>query len=194
MNWQTIFNPFSIFTEKQLVTGGLLITVIGSIIGFLCNGSYNGTLDMHIIDNSKLLTVSLENLINISTVTILFLGLGKYFNSKTRVVDILNMAFWYRLPIYLVAFLTYLLLPTDFNHRVANNIHTPEKLFSNPIEIILSALLGICILLNITYAIVLLVNGFKTATNTKKWQNWVGFGFVILISEAITQYLIKHFL
>lgn len=193
MNWQTIFNPFSIFNEKQLVLGGIAATLTGTIVGYLCNGSYNGTLDMHLIEHSNLSTVAIENLINISTVTLLFWGLGKYFNAKTRVIDILNMAFWYRFPIYLVAVLSYLILPNDFNQKITNNIHTPEKIFTNPIDILLSALLGIIILLCLAYAIVLLVNGFKTATNTKKWQQWVGFAFVILLSEGITQYLIKHF-
>lgn len=194
MSWKIIFNPFSIFTEKQLAFGGVILTITGSSIGYLCNGSYNGTLDMHLIDNGNLLTVTLENLINISVVTFLFFGLGKYFNSKTRFIDILNTAFWYRLPIYIVAFLSYLILPSNFNDKVAKNIHTPEKLFLNPIEIIMSVLLGISILLCLAHAIVLLVNGFKTATNTKKWQHWVAFGFVILISEGITQYLINHFI
>ena len=194
MNWQTIFNPFSIFSEKQLVFGGILLTIIGTLIGYYCNSSFNGTLDMHLIENCKLPTVALENLINISIVTVLFFPLGKYFNSKTRFIDILNTAFWYRFPIYIVAILSYFLLPSDFNSKVTKNINSPEKLFSTPAEMIVSAVLGISILLSITYAIVLFVNGFKTATNTKKWQHWVAFGFMILISEGITQYLIKHFI
>lgn len=194
MSWKIIFNPFSIFTEKQLAFGGVILTIIGSIIGYFCNSSYNGTLDMHLIDNGNLLIVTLENLINISVVTFLFFGLGKYFNSKTRFIDILNSAFWYRLPIYIVAFLSYFLLPSNFNDTVTKNIHTPEKLFSNPLEIVMIAVLGISTLLCLAHAVVLLVNGFKTATNTKKWRHWVAFGFVILISEGITQYLINHFI
>ncbi|HKX85460.1 MAG TPA: YIP1 family protein [Flavobacterium sp.] len=192
MNWQTIFNPFSTFSEKQLLVSGLLISVAGTLIGYACNSSYNGTLDMHLIDDSKLLTVTLENLIDISVVTALLFALGKYLNTKTRFVDILNTAFWYRLPIYIVALLSYIILPSDFNDRVKKNINTPEKIFSNPIEIITSALLGVVILLCLAYAIVLLVNGFKTATNTKKWQHWAAFGFALLVSEGITQFLIKY--
>ncbi|MFC7775054.1 YIP1 family protein [Flavobacterium sp. GCM10027622] len=194
MKWQTIFNPFSIFSEKQLLLSGIVLSVAGTFIGYYCNSSFNGTLDMHLIEDSKLLTVALENAIDISVVTVLLFALGKYLNSKTRFVDILNTAFWYRLPIYIVAFISYAILPADFNDKVKKNIHTPEKIFSNPLEIIMSAVLGIAILLCLAYAIVLLVNGFKTATNTKKWQNWATFGFVLLVSEGITQYLIRHLL
>ena len=192
MNWQTIFNPFSIFSEKQLVIGGVILTVTGSIIGYLCNATYNGTLDMHLIDNSRLLTASLENLINIIIVTVLFFALGKYFNAKTRIIDILNMAFWYRLPIYLVAFLSYFMVPEKINEKVIKNIKNPEKIFETNLEMILGLLFGFSILVSLAYTITLLVNGFKTATNIKKWQHWVMFALVILISEGITQFLIKQ--
>ena len=88
MNWQLIFNPFSLFTEKQLAVSGIALTLTGTLIGYLCNSSFNGTLDMHLIKDSNLATVGAENAINISIVTILLSALGKYFNSKTRFIDI----------------------------------------------------------------------------------------------------------
>ncbi|WP_428224014.1 YIP1 family protein [Flavobacterium sp.] len=149
---------------------------------------------MHLIKDSNLATVGAENAINISIVTILLFALGKYFNSKTRFIDILNTAFWYRFPIYIVAVLSYLLIPKNIEERIVKNLKTPENIFTNPLEIIMSLVLGIAIMLCLTYSIVLLVNGFKTATNTKKWQHWVAFGFIILITEGITQFLIKQLL
>lgn len=62
MNWQTIFNPFSIFSEKQLAIAGISITIAGSLIGSFCNSSFNGTLDMHIAENPKLITVFFRKL------------------------------------------------------------------------------------------------------------------------------------
>ncbi len=192
MNWQTIFNPFSIFTEKQLALSGLLITIVGSIIGSFCNSSFNGTLDMHIVENPELITVFLENIINVSIVALLFFGLGKYFNTKTRFIDILNTAFWYRFPIYILSLLSSFMIPNNLNEKALKNIKNPEKIFESNLEMILGLLFGLLSLATIAYTITLLVNGFKTATNIKKWQQWVGFGFLIMLSEGITQYLIKH--
>lgn len=194
MNWQLIFNPFSIFTEKQLALSGIALTLAGTAIGYYCNSSFNGTLDMHLIEDSKLLTVLFENTINISIVTLVFFALGNYFNAKTRFIDLLNTAFWYRLPLYITAFLSYILLPKNLEERIAKNVKTPENIFTNPLEIIMSVVLGITILLCLAYAIVLLVSGFKTATNIKKWQHWVAFGFAILVTEGMTQFLIRQIL
>lgn len=194
MNWQTIFNPFSIYTEKQLALSGLFVTIAGSFIGTYCNSSFNGTLDMHIVENPELITVFLENTINVSIVTLLFFGLGKYFNTKTRFIDILNTAFWYRFPIYILSFLSFFMVPENLNEKAIKHIKNPEKIFETNLEMILGLLFGLLSLATIAYTITLLVNGFKTATNIKKWQQWVGFGFVILLSEGITQYLIKHFI
>ncbi|MCL9806004.1 hypothetical protein NAT51_10745 [Flavobacterium amniphilum] len=193
MNWQTLFNPFSIYTEKQLVISGIFLTITGSVIGYLCNSTFNGVLDMHLIDNTKLSIVFLENTINISTLTILLFGLGKYLNNKTRIIDILNTSFWYRLPLYAVSALSFFLIPSDLNKRVAENINQPEKILSQPMDMVLAILFGLISLLCITYAVVLLVYGFKTASNIKKSQHWVAFGLAILIAEAISHVLIKQF-
>lgn len=192
MNWQTIFNPFSIFSEKQLAIAGISITITGSLIGSFCNSSFNGTLDMHIAENPKLITVFLENFINISTITLLLFGLGKYFNTKTRFIDILNTAFWYRYPIYILSLLSSFMIPEKINEKFQKNIDHPKDIFETNFEMMLGLLFGLITLLTLAYTIVLLVNGFKTATNTKKWQHWVAFGFTILISEGITQFLIKQ--
>jgi hypothetical protein len=192
MNWQKLFNPFSIYTEKQLVFFGIFLTITGSIIGFLCNSTFNGALDMHLIENAKLPIVFLENIINITIVTIILFGLGRYLNSKTRIIDILNTAFWYRLPLYIISVLSSFLIPSDLNNKIAKNINQPEKILSQPLEIVTAVAFGLTSLLFITYAIVLLVNGFKTASNIKKWQHWTAFGFAILLTEIITHILIKQ--
>jgi hypothetical protein len=33
MNWKLLFNPFGIYSEKQLLVSGILITVAGSLLG-----------------------------------------------------------------------------------------------------------------------------------------------------------------
>ena len=184
------FNPFSKFTEKQLTITGVLITIVGTIIGYYCSVSFNGVLDVHLVDQTTFTTSLIENAVNIATITLLLLLLGKYLNPKTRLIDILNTSFWYRLPIYTSALLTFLLLPKDLNDKIAKNIEHPEKIFGETFDIIMVALFAIASLLLITYSIVLLTNGFKTATNTKKWQHFVAFGCAILIAEGISQFII----
>jgi Yip1 domain len=190
MTWQTIFNPFSKYTEKQLTLAGVLITIVGTIIGYHCGVSFNGVLDVHLVDKTFFTNTLSENAINLVTITLLLFLLGKYLNSKTRIIDIINMALWYRLPIYASALLAFLLLPKDLNEKIVKNVEHPEKIFGETFDIIMAALFAMASLLLITYSIVLLTNGFKTATNTKKWQHFVAFGFAILIAEGISQFIL----
>ncbi len=42
------------------------------------------------------------------------------------------------------------------------------------------------------YAIVLLVNGFRTATNLKKWQYYIYFAIALIIAEVLSKVLINN--
>ena len=185
MNWQTLFNPFSKFEENQLLIGGILVTILGTIIGFLCNVTFDGVLDMHIIEETTLIKVTIENTVNISTITLLLFVLGKIVNPKTRFIDILNTCLWHRFPLYFGAILSIILLPKNLNEKLLKGANIME----NPSVLVLTVIFGILILLIAAYSIILLVYGFKTATNTKKWQHFVFFGITILIAEIISKYI-----
>lgn len=188
MNWQTLFNPFSKFEENQLLIGGIILTIIGTLIGFLCNASFDGVLDMHIVEKTTFSKVAIENTINVATITILLFVLGKILNSKTRFIDILNTSLWYRFPLYLSPILATLLLPKDLNEKLLKGANILE----NQTELILTALFAIITLLIVAYNITLLVYGFKTATNTKKWQHFVLMGLTILIAEFVSKYILSQ--
>lgn len=189
MNWQTFFNPFSKFEEKQLLIGGIFLTFLGTVIGFLCNASFDGVLDMHILEKTTFSKVAIENTINIATITILLFSLGKFFNSKTRFIDILNTSLWYRFPLYFSPILATLLLPKNLNEKLTKG----ANLLENQTELILTGIFAILTLLIIAYNITLLVYGFKTATNTKKWQHFALMGLTILIAEIVSKYIFFQF-
>ncbi len=42
-----LFNPFEKYSEKTLVTFGIIATIIGTLLGLVFNGIYDGILDMH---------------------------------------------------------------------------------------------------------------------------------------------------
>ena len=70
------------------------------------------------------------------------------------------------------------------------NIGDPEKINMQVDDIGVLIVFSIVSLCLIAYSIVLLVNGFKTASNAKKWQHFVSFGFVVIVAEIISKMLI----
>jgi hypothetical protein len=190
MNWQTFFNPFSKFSENTLLIGGLLLTILGIVIGFYCNVTFNGVLSMqtaNTIEKTTLIKSTIQNVVNVITITIVLLVTGKILNAKTRIIDIINIALWYRLPLYLGAIFTLILLPKDLIKKLQNNTKNPQKIFESGTDVFLIGLFTIIILLLLVYCIVLLTNGFKTATNIKKPQHLIVFAFSIILSQIISQ-------
>ena len=51
--------------------------------------------------------------------------------------------------------------------------------------------ISIATILLLVYAIVLLTNGFKTATNLKKWQNYIWFAVALIIGEIVSKMFIN---
>lgn len=192
MNWKTIFNPFEKYSEKQLLIAAILITAFGSAIGYYFQVIYDGYLDVHSFENTFIHSI-LENLINGTVMTLFLFVLGKMINIKTRLIDALNTAFIARFPIYLVALFTNFSVFDRVEKEIERNAGNLENLSFQPVDLALITVLSFVMILLMAYTIVLLINGFKTASYPKKWFHYVFLGIVILIVESLTKYLIYLF-
>lgn len=192
MNWKTIFNPFEKYSEKQLLIASVLLTIFGSLIGSFCQVIYDGFLDVHSYENTFSHSI-LENLINGMVMTIFLFALGKIINNKTRFIDALNTAFIARFPIYLVALLTNFSVFDRVEKEIERNAGNLENLTFQPADLVLITILNFLMLLLLAYTIILLVNGFKTASYPKKWFHYLLLGIVILVVEWLSKFLIYQF-
>lgn len=192
MKWQYIFNPFLKISERNLFVFGLLSFLVGSLIGHLCSVTYDGIFDVHISSSTSYLLVLQENAVNILVPFALLLLLGKIINRKTRIIDILNIALGYRIPIYFISLTANIPLLDNLTKKIESTEGNLAELKFDWLE--LTALLAVSsvMIAALMYAIVLLVNGFRTATNLKKWQYYLGFVFVLIAAEIITKSIIYH--
>lgn len=192
MNWKYFFNPFLKFSERYLLLIGILSVIAGSFIGMLCSVTFDGVFSTH--PSVRTFAESLkENIINVSVVFILLLILGKIINRKTRLIDILAISMIYRIPLYLSAF--FVKLPVL--DRVIEKIEVHKDHLANlkfdPMELVLILGISSVLMIFLAYAVILLVNGFRTATNLKKWPYYIAFVIVLLAAEIISQTLITNF-
>lgn len=191
MNWKTIFNPFSKFTETQLLVFGIAITVIGSFFGFFFQVSYDGVLDVH-SKNVTFFESLKENAVNVFSIFVVLLVLGKIINQRTRIIDILNTSLVSRLAIYLIAIFANNPVMERITNQVLESKDHLENFQLNPTDLIITMGISILMMVFLTYFIVLLVNGFRTATNIKKWQHFVFFAIAIIVAEIISKILISN--
>jgi predicted membrane channel-forming protein YqfA (hemolysin III family) len=168
MNWQTVFNPFSKFSEKQLFIFGFLFFILDVLVCFYTSTRMDSI--FHFSPQENLTLSGAFVFVSISTASaILFLFLvALLINKKTRFINIVNTVLLSQAPNFLV------LLSIKYSglETLANNLKTtdgsPPSIDLNTIAII-PFVVGICLMLVlIVYGFILIYNGFKTATNLKK--------------------------
>jgi len=196
MKWKVLINPFEKYSERSLLIFGSAFTFFGSVVAYWMKARFDGVFDMHLVENLRFIEPLIDNFINIATLVLLFILLGKYINHKTRWVDILSVAIVARAPFYLLPLfniggvleksLKSLLSEIDFQ-----NLSNPPAIELSDVWIIL-VFSGISILC-VVWFIMLFWNGFRVATNTKGMKNVILFIVLFAVSEVVSKILISIF-
>ena len=185
MNWSVLLNPFTKFSEKQLLIFGIVTLGLGSYFAALFGVTFDGVIDVHLSPNITFLQSLKENAITILLLTILLFTLGKIINAKTRLIDILNTSMLFRIPFYLSAALVALPAVKVIEESLLKNAQNNASFNLNTNDIIILLCLTGAIIALLIYAIALLFNGFKTATNVKRTSHKVFFSIAILLAETL---------
>lgn len=189
-----LFNPFEKYSDKKLLIFGIIATGLGVFLGFAFNSVYDGVLDMHAVINVSLEEAVCFLIIDLLTIGMVLFVLGKYINSKTRFIDVLSTILISKIPIYLLTIINV----NGFAHKIGleiqisflkNKINDFSGIFI--FELILIAILSLLILV---WTLILLYNGFKTATNLRSNKHIVLFVISIITAEIISKILISKLL
>ncbi|MFL9833364.1 Yip1 family protein [Chryseobacterium terrae] len=186
MTWKTLFNPFLKFDEKKLLVVGILFFIL-NIFGCYYSESINDSVfhysnldeDQGIWD-----IVKINSLSYLLAIAIIFI-LAKILNGKTRFIDILNTVLISQIPLMVMIPVNGLPFYKEAVEKISENINTPQNI---PIgDMIMVTIWGFISLIFLIYSIVLYYNGFKTATNIKKWQHIVLFAFISILTTIVSQ-------
>jgi len=187
------YNPFELFSERQLLIFGLLMLVVGSFIGYLFNGRFDGIVDLHFVALTELPEVFIDNCINTLLLTVFLFLYGLTINTKTRIIDLLNTALIARIPLYVLPFFNVnnLIITTTDNLVQMANTNSFESMTITDTIILL--VFGVMALVTLVWFAILLWNGFRVATNAKGTKKVVLFIVVVLAAEIVSKYLIIQF-
>lgn len=119
---------------------------------------------------------------------IIIWGLGKIFNRRTRFIDIVNTVLVSMFPMIFMLIIGE--IPFFKNALTQTEKLVKENPGSLSPELLIVLVFTMLIIPFLIYNIILLYNGFKTATNTKKWQHIAIFFALIFILNTISQILI----
>ena len=192
MNWKYVFNPFLKFSEKQM----FLLSLVG-LLGFRFFGSVFESPLISIFKIANVEEVSILSSIfyaalSYGSAIVMLVILGRFFNSKTRVVDIVNTVGISQLPLLFVMFIYNIPFFKNFNERISNSIDFSTRPHLEIGDIFTLSIFLVLVLPFLIYSIALIYNGFKTATNIKTWQNISVFAGVLILFLIIYQLTILN--
>lgn len=191
MNWKTIFNPFEKFDEKILLIAGIISFVIIIPANVWTNTYFTS---IYRINNSEKITyfsVIVHNFISYTSAIVILFILGKLLYKKTRIIDIVNTVLISQIPLIIILPLQKIKYIKTVGDRVAAyQTHPSGASGVFPIlDFILMILIVVISVGAMIYSIVLYYNGFRTATNIKKWQDIVLFCVVTFLMVSVCQIL-----
>ena len=193
MNWQTIFNPFSKLSEKTLLAIGILASILLIIACYFTDTKMDSLLHFSPAKDLSFNSIALYTIISLIYAIVLLFILGKIFNSKTRIIDIVNAVLVSQVPVIVIVLGTKLIKLDKISKQIAETSAQNKVLDINTFDLMYLMVFSFGSLIFIIYSFVLLFNGFKTATNIKKWQHIVIFAFVLLVGILICQIFLPQF-
>ena len=185
-----LFNPFEKYAESKLLIFGILITLIGSYLGYLFQGRFDGVIDLHFVSSTTLSEPFTDNLINIFSLFFFLFILGKYINNKTRAIDILTPVMIARVPFYLLTFSNYQNYISGVSEKLIASIDIqkmPADLNIATSDLIITLLFAGVSILFLIWFVILLFNGFKVATNSRGIKNNLLFAGAIILAEILSK-------
>jgi len=192
---KTLLNPFERYSERTLLIVGVVGIIAGSLIAFAFNGRFDGVVDLHFSKDVSLAQPFIDNAINVVCLLLPLLLLGKFINSKTRVIDILTAILIARIPYYvlpvfnandLMQFIT-----DELTRSIGQESQAAIPQFGSTDSIIV-LLFAVASILALIWMVIMLFNGFKTATNLKTIGHKVLFALAIIVAEVLSKIIILN--
>lgn len=193
MNWKTIFNPFERFDDKQLLVAGLLTVAAAIFTGYWTDSFFSSIYKINGLEKTSLQAVAIPTLVSFSFAIVILFILGKILNNKTRFIDIINTVLISQMSLVILQAFTGISSIDKAQEHMISYQTNPAGPFP-VLDFIVTLSMASFVITVLIYSITVYYNGFKTATNIKKWQHIVLFGVVSLIMTIVCQILTAKYL
>jgi hypothetical protein len=190
--FKLLLNPFEKYTEKQLLFFGALMLIIGSYIGFLCNGYFDSILHISFIKNTTFVNTIIQNLIITTLLSFILFGIGKIINKKTRFIDVLNVTLIARIPFYFSTLININNKSAELTDKLMINLIDINNINLSTLDYVFLFTTAAFGLVCIVWFAYLLWNGFKIATNAKTNKPVILLIISLLVANYISSYLIQY--
>lgn len=186
------FNPFEKYSDTKLLLLGIVFNVIGVLLFFQFKVTNIGFLKLDYVPEISISKVFIQALSILTSMAFVLFSFGKLINSKTRCIDILNTVLIAKIPFYLVAFFNINNAVYSANQKLKSMLFSQKLNDATMLELPLVLFFSFFAIIVLIWSIILLYNGFKTATNLKETKHKVFFGMAIIIADILSRILISN--
>ncbi|MDT0293328.1 hypothetical protein ACFQ3R_08300 [Mesonia ostreae] len=192
MNYKLLYNPFERYQERTLILVGSLALVAGAVLAFFFKARFDGVLDLHFASQIELWQAFADQGVNVACLLISLGAVAFYMNKRTRIIDMLAVCLFARLPYYLLSVFNVNGLMVRISEEILKD---PMALAKGDIAIanlfLLLVFSGFS-LLAIVWQLALLYNGTKVASNAKGTTYTILFVIAIIVAEILSKLLINY--
>ncbi|MDR0801135.1 YIP1 family protein [Fluviicola sp.] len=107
-------------------------------------------------------------------------------------IDILNISLVSRFPTYISGLFAINPVLERVSKEVLKNMEHPEKIQLATLDLVIVLIISLLSIFMLVYSIILLVNGFRVSTNTKKAKHFVFFIIALILAEVIAKTLVYN--
>lgn len=188
MTIKSLFKPFDYVQEKKLLFIGIGVAILSCILQTFTMSRGIAILKMATIMKAPTIFQTLaDNIISTLLMALALFAFGKFINSKTRFVDIVNVVLISRMIMYVLIFFDIDGKSSKMATFLIENANDQEALVENLAELAPLFIMGIVSILALIVFSYYIYQGFKTATHMKKAGHIILFILIILIIDTITR-------
>ena len=189
---KTIFiNPFEKYADWTLLLIGILAAMLGSAAGFYFNARFDGVLDLHFVEKVSAFSPLLDISISIAASAVIFFIVGKYYNPKTRLIDIFNTCLIAKIPFYILTVFNTNNWIYNATTQLMSGVQKSIVQIPDPSKLLPILIFSLFTFPALVLVVVLLYNGFKVATNAKGMKSKWLFVAALLVSEIFSKILLS---
>lgn len=187
MNWKYVLNPFAKYSEKQLFIVGIIGFIVMNIFCILAGNKMNGILHWDDAGRINKWNILILNTGIMFSTIVIFYVFGKIINRNTRFIDVANAFLLAMIPSLLVSLVSEIPALNTATENLGKITHDNVNATAHPLDLLVVGLCALVALPLVGYIIILMFNGFKTATNMKKTWQIVAFFIILFVLNSITQ-------
>ncbi|MGO3155586.1 hypothetical protein [Mesonia sp.] len=192
MNYKLLYNPFERFQERFLISVGTIALIIGALLAFYFQARFDGVLDLHFVSQVDLWQTFADQAINVACLSICLGALAFYMNKRTRIIDVLAVCLFARLPYYLLSIFNVNGVMVKISEEILKDpMGITTGNIAMPHLLLLLVFSGLS-LIAIIWQLVLLYNGTKVTSNAKGTKYSILFVIAIIVAEILSKLLINQ--